>query len=219
MNGAGLPIYILISLLTGYLLGSIPFGFIVGKALGVDIRKQGSGNIGATNVLRTLGKKWGVLVFTLDALKGLAAVLVVQRVFGIDLAPPGVCHLNQAQAGILAGVGCILGHNFPVWIGFKGGKGIATSAGVLMGLAPLATLIALTAWVSFFYLTRYVSLASIIAAALLPTVAGILQWSSRGSLDAVFWFAAVAAVLAIWRHRPNIKRLIAGTEHRFEKKK
>ena len=210
MNGHGLPFILLVSLLGGYLAGSIPFGFIVSRARGVDIRKHGSGNIGATNVLRTLGKKWGVLVFTLDFLKGLAAALLATWFAGPDLA---------ARMGILAGVGCILGHNYPVWLGFKGGKGIATSAGVLFGLAPLATAIALTVWTASFFATRYVSLASIIAAATLPTMAGILQWVQRGSLDAVFWFAAIAAVLAIWRHRPNIRRLLDGTEHRFEKKK
>ena len=219
MNSPNLLVSVLLTALGGYLLGSIPFGFIVGKLCGVDIRKQGSGNIGATNVLRTLGKKWGVLVFTLDALKGLAAGLLAQWIFRIDLAPPGVTHLAAANAGILAGVGCILGHNFPVWLGFKGGKGIATSAGVLLGLAPLATLIALTVWVTMFYASRYVSLASIIAAATLPTVCGLLQWFGRGSVDAIFWFATIAATLAIWRHRPNIQRLLAGTEHRFEKKK
>jgi len=218
MTGASLLIPVLVSLIPGYLLGSIPFGFVVGKALGVDIRKQGSGNIGATNVLRTMGRKWGVLVFTLDALKGLVAVLAIERLIGIDTAVAGP-HLSEAQAGILAGVGCILGHNFPVWLGFKGGKGIATSAGVLLGLAPLATILALTVWVLTFYGTRYVSVASIVAAATLPTLIGIQQWIWRGRLDVVFWFAAVAAVLAIGRHRPNIQRLLAGTEHRFERKK
>ena len=219
MTGSSLLIQVLLSVVPGYLLGSIPFGFVVGKALGVDIRKQGSGNFGATNVLRTLGKKWGVLVFTLDAFKGLAAVLAIQHLVGVDAAATPAGYLSIAQAGILAGVGCILGHNFPVWLGFKGGKGIATSAGVLLGLAPLATILALTVWVLTFYGTRYVSVASIIAAATLPTLIGLFQWFGRGALDPVFWFAAVAATLAIWRHRPNIERLLAGTEHRFERKK
>lgn len=212
MTGVGLLISVLLSFVPGYLLGSIPFGFVVGKALGVDIRKQGSGNIGATNVLRTMGRKWGVLVFILDALKGLAAVLLIERFVG---GP----HLSVAATGIIAGVGCILGHNFPVWLGFKGGKGIATSAGVLLGLAPLATILALTVWALTFYGTRYVSVASIVAAATLPTLIGIQQAVWRGSFDAIFWFAVVAAALAIWRHRPNIQRLLAGTEHRFEKRK
>ena len=211
MNGSGLIFASLFALLAGYLPGSIPFGFLVAKALGVDIRTQGSKNIGATNVLRVLGKKWGILVFTLDFLKGVVAVLVAQRLFG------GAQF--TAQAGIVAGIGCILGHNYPVWLGFKGGKGIATSAGVLIALTPLATVIALTVWVLMFVATRYVSVASIIAAATLPTAAGILQWTLRGSVDAIFWFALIAAVLAILRHRPNIQRLIAGTESRFEKKK
>jgi len=210
---------VFISALLGYLLGSIPFGLLVAQARGIDIRKHGSGNIGATNVLRTLGKKWGVLVFVLDAIKGLAAVLLAERFFGIDLSPPGVFHLSAAQTGIVAGIACILGHNFPVWLRFKGGKGVATSAGVILGLVPLAVLAALLIWVAVFYGTRYVSLASIAAAFAIPVAVGIQLRMNGKPFDSLFWFSIVVAAMAVWRHRPNIQRLLAGTENRFERKK
>src|SRR5215210_5065596 len=117
-----------------YLLGSIPFGLIVGRMRGIDIRQHGSGNIGATNVLRVLGKPWGIPVFFLDAAKGAAAVLIAQHL--------GRGHgIPEAAAGILGAICCILGHNFPIWLGFKGGKGIATSAGVLIGMLPIAAVV------------------------------------------------------------------------------
>ena len=203
-----------ISVVIGYLLGSIPFGLLVGKARGIDIRKHGSGNIGATNVVRTLGRNWGVGVFILDVLKGAAAVQLAQRL-DIDLAPPGVFHPSLNVIGIVAGLACILGHNYPAWLGFKGGKGVATSAGVLVGLMPLAAAIGLLVWVISYYSSRYVSLASILAAVALP----IIVWGLEREANSLFWFSLVISTLAIWRHRANIQRLIAGTEHRFEKKK
>jgi glycerol-3-phosphate acyltransferase PlsY len=216
----------ILSACVGYFLGSIPFGLFVGKAKGVDIRQHGSGNIGATNVSRTLGKKWGILVFLLDMLKGLAAVLLVKliyssffggatgdeaRAYSEELVAVGV----PVYLGIVAAVFCILGHNFPVWLGFKGGKGVATSAGVLLGLMPIAGVVSFLVWLLFFYTTRYVSVASIIAAVSIP----ITVWVTERSFGGLFWFALVVAGLAIWRHRPNIQRLLAGTENRFEKKK
>ncbi|MEI6352229.1 MAG: glycerol-3-phosphate 1-O-acyltransferase PlsY [Verrucomicrobiota bacterium] len=203
-----------ISVLIGYLLGSIPFGFLVGKARGIDIRKHGSGNIGATNVVRTLGKNWGVFVFILDVLKGAAAVQLAQRL-DINLAAPGVFHPSVNVIGIVAGLACILGHNYPAWLGFKGGKGVATSAGVLVGLMPAAAGIGLLVWVISYYSSRYVSLASIIAAVSLP----VIVWALEREANSLFWFSLVISTLAIWRHRSNIQRLLAGTEHRFEKKK
>jgi len=204
------------SALLGYLLGSIPFGLLAAALCGIDIRKHGSGNIGATNVLRTLGKKWGIPVFALDLLKGAAAVQAAQRLFiGIGAG----WHPSAAGLGIVAGIACILGHNFPIWLGFKGGKGVAASAGVLLGLAPLAVVAAMAAWLAVFYLSRYVSLASIVAALVVPAAVWAVSHLEGRPLDAIFWTSLVVAALALWRHKSNIQRLMAGNEHRFEKKK
>ena len=220
---------VFIAIVTGYLLGSIPWGYVVGKWHGVDIRQHGSGNIGATNVFRTLGRKWGVLVFVLDALKGALAVRFAMD--GLAAAPhTGWFSLNIAHSwaafrvdqvpcdqflGILAGLGCFLGHCFPVWLGFKGGKGVAVGAGILFGLTPLVAVLGLTVWGVAFQLTRYVSLASVLAALSLPLFARLLDRQS----GVIFWFCTVISALSIWRHRGNIQRLLAGTESRFEKKK
>lgn len=212
----------LVSALLGYFLGSIPFGLLVGKMRGIDIRQHGSGNIGATNVSRTLGKKWGIFVFALDALKGFVAVRVAERwiapIYG-GLGESGEASSLIVQLGITAAVACIIGHNFPIWLKFKGGKGVATSAGVVFGVVPIAALTALVSWVIVFYSTRYVSLASMVAGVVIPLTVLVLEWQARQPLDGRFWFAVVVAVLALWRHRPNIQRLLAGTENRFEKKK
>lgn len=196
-----------------YLLGSIPFGLIAGRMRGIDIREHGSRNTGATNVVRVLGKKIGIPVFLLDAGKGVAAVLVAQhlaRGSGI----PG------ASAEIMGAICCILGHNFPIWLGFKGGKGIATSAGVLIGMLPLAALGSFLMWLAVFYACRYVSIASIAASLTVPLVVMlqlVFMWKQGGW--PYFYFALVVGLLAIWRHRANIKRLLNGTEPRFEKKR
>jgi glycerol-3-phosphate acyltransferase PlsY len=206
------------SVLLGYLLGSIPFGLLVARGCGIDIRRHGSGNIGATNVLRTLGKKWGFLVFALDALKGVAAVLLAERFLGMQVAASSEASnalaLTPVQLGIISGLACVLGHNFPVWLKFKGGKGVATTAGVLIGLLPMAALMAFGAWLVVFYSTRYVSVASIVAAIVIP----ISVWLIEQQVNTLFWFSVAVAVLGIWRHRSNIQRLMAGTESRFEKK-
>lgn len=198
-----------LSILTGYLLGSFPSGFVVGKCRGIDIRQHGSGNIGATNVVRTLGKKWGVLVFALDVIKGILGVRLAIALFGT-----GGDTLVGLPPGLWAGFGCFLGHCFPVWLGFKGGKGVAVGAGILIGLIPWVAVIGLSLWGIFFKLTRYVSLASLIAAVSLPVTTSILY-----GVGAYFWFTLVLSLIAIWRHRSNIQRLVAGTESRFEKKK
>lgn len=204
----------LVSVLAGYLLGSIPWGYVVGKCRGVDIRQHGSGNIGATNVFRTLGRNWGVLVFALDVIKGILAVQFAMK----WLAPtptPGEWLTVPDNLGILAGLGCFLGHCFPVWLGFKGGKGVAVGAGILIGLAPAVAGIGLAIWAVVFKLSRYVSLASVTAAISLP----IILWLLHRQIGAIFWFTLLISLLAIWRHRTNIQRLLAGTESRFEKKK
>ncbi len=190
-----------------FLLGSIPTGYLVARAKGVDIRRHGSGNIGATNVFRTLGKPLGVLVFFLDALKGSVAVWLALRFGGASAWP-----------AIFASVAAIAGHNYTPWLGFKGGKGIATSAGVLVALMPWAVLAIAAVWCAVFFATRYVSLASICAAAALPLAVGGLWLCGCGGNGPLLGFSGLLASLAIWRHRSNIERLMAGTEHRFERK-
>ena len=196
-----------------YLIGSIPFGYLAGRLCGVDIRTKGSGNIGATNALRVLGKKWGYTVFLLDFLK---AWLPVKLALGWGIA----LMVHPASApGALAGLCALLGHSFPVWLGFKGGKGIASSAGVMVGLFSLAVfLVCLGMWLLLFTVTRYVSIASIVAAVSLPVAVGILVFLHRADWLG-FTVSVVMAFLAIWRHRSNIVRLRAGTEPRFERKK
>lgn len=196
-----------------YLIGSIPFGYLAGRLCGIDIRTKGSGNIGATNALRVLGKKWGYSVFLLDFLK---AWLPVKLALGWGIAL--MVHLASAP-GALAGLCALLGHSFPIWLGFKGGKGIASSAGVMVGLFSLAVfLVCLGMWLLLFTVTRYVSIASIVAAVSLPAAVGILVLLHRADWLG-FTVSIVMAALAIWRHRSNIVRLRAGTEPRFERKK
>jgi len=198
---------LILSTVLAFLLGSIPTGYLVARAKGVDIRQHGSGNIGATNVFRTLGKPLGVLVFFFDALKGFAAVWLAARFGGASAWP-----------GILAAVAAIAGHNYTPWLGFKGGKGIATSAGVLIALMPRAVLAIALVWFAVFFATRYVSLASISAAAALPAAVGALWFYGCGGSAPLLGFSVLIAALAIWRHRSNIERVMAGTEHRFDRK-
>ncbi|MEI6713598.1 MAG: glycerol-3-phosphate 1-O-acyltransferase PlsY [Verrucomicrobiota bacterium] len=226
-------------LIPAYLVGSIPFGLIVGRLKGIDIRQHGSGNIGATNVWRTLGPKWGGTTFLLDAGKGFLAVRLASELAMARVTLP-VPDDYLAYAEAFAGLACIIGHSFPVWLRFSGGKGVATSLGVILSIMPpIASLIVLVVWVLVFAISRYVSLASIAAAVSLPATMAILyynQWRSSHSgirisvIDApnsisgidspvTLAFASAAAFLVIRRHRDNIKRLIAGTENRFGKKK
>src|SRR5213595_3894307 len=153
-------------LLGSYLLGSIPFGYLAGRLQGIDIRQAGSCNVGATNVVRLLGKRYGYPVFALDVLKGFAAVKISMLM--ATGRPP---EWNSPEIfGILAAMSSVLGHLYPPWLKFKGGKGVATSAGALLALTPVATLIGVAIWAIVFWLTRYVSLASITAAVVLPIV-------------------------------------------------
>jgi len=197
-----------------YLLGSFPSGYLVAKSQGIDIRQHGSKNIGATNVLRVMGKKWGYLVFFCDAFKGFLAVWLSMR-----LAPFG--SINSTVAGVIAAILCILGHNYTFWLGFRGGKGIATSGGVILALFPLIiVLIVALAWVAVFYWSKYVSLASICAAISLPVSLALLSpWIRVGNFWVLILFAILASGLAVWRHRANITRLMNGTESRFGNKK
>jgi glycerol-3-phosphate acyltransferase PlsY len=211
------PVLFLLTVIAvaAYFLGTIPFGLLISRARGIDIRQHGSGNIGATNVWRVLGKKWGLLTFFCDAAKGWLAVWAGLR---WAVADPGVLG-DASLAGIVAALGCIVGHSFPVWLGFKGGKGVATSLGVLVGMMPLASAIVLGVWLVVFLLWRYVSLASIAAALALPTVVLALLSSGRLSGQANLYFACVAGALVVRRHRENITRLLQGTENRFGRSK
>lgn len=204
----------LIAVGVGYLLGSCPNGYLVARARGIDIREHGSGNIGATNVLRVLGKKWGYLVFALDALKGFAAVRIAFAV-GVALMSGTA---QRDMIGIAGGLACILGHTFPVWLHFRGGKGVATSAGVLLGLMPLAVFSVLAVWLLLFQFTRYVSVASIGAAAALPLfVAAYLRLELLTGAS-LLPFSILIAGVVIWRHRSNMQRLLHGKEERFGQK-
>ncbi len=197
-----------------YLLGSIPFGYLAGRLAGIDIRNCGSGNVGATNVIRTLGKSYGYPVFALDLLKGFGAVKM-----SILIATRVQSEWNSPEMfGIVAAISSVLGHSFPVWLRFKGGKGVAASAGALLALAPVAALIGVAIWILTFWLTRYVSVASIAAAAALPLIILITTWLSRTTGKLLLYSSVCLASVVIWRHRSNLSRLMRGTEPRFTRK-
>lgn len=203
----------ILTAVAAYLLGSIPTGFLVAKSRGIDIRTVGSGNIGATNVLRILGKPAGAAVLLTDAFKGWLAVAVAAH-FICLWACPSPSQQTHEWFKLVAGTFAILGHNFTCWLNFKGGKGIATSAGVVLALVPLGLLIILVTWIVVFALSRYVSLASIAAAAVLPF--GV--WLTGQSTTMIVVTGALSA-LAIYKHKANIQRLLNGTESRFGRKK
>jgi len=205
-------------MLGSYLVGAIPFAWLLGLMRGLDIRKVGSGNIGATNLGRAAGRFWGLLGFLLDLLKGAAPMLAAGTYFGwigdVNLSPV------SAWQWLLIGVAAILGHVYPVYLGFRGGKGVATSFGVLLGVWPYLTLPALAGlltWLLFASALRYVSLASVIAAAALPCYVALAAACSSGRADP-FPFLAVTslmAILVIVRHRGNLLRLWRGTENKL----
>lgn len=201
-------------LVASYFLGSIPFGYLAGEIAGVDVRKAGSGNVGATNVLRVLGKPYGYAVFALDFLKGLGAVkisvLIATRVRP-EWGSPEIF-------GIVAAASAVIGHCFPLWLKFRGGKGVATSAGALFGLMPLAMLVSVAIWILIFWLTRYVSLASVIATAALPIVIAIVTRLNESYGKALFYSSLCIAAVVIWRHHSNLSRLMRGREPRFTRK-
>ncbi len=192
-----------------YLIGSLPTGYLAGLARGVDIRTAGSGNIGATNVFRVLGTAAGIAVLAVDGAKGFAAArwvpLLAEECF------PGAAADNLALA---AGAGAVLGHVYTCWLKFQGGKGIATSAGVGFAWAPWACGVTLAVWGVLFVSTRYVSVASIAAAVLLPVMVWVFHYGSKMTI-----VMTALAVLAIYKHRTNIRRLLAGTENRAWGKK
>ena len=192
-------LYLLAALLFGYLLGSIPFGLIFTRMAGLgDVRKIGSGNIGATNVLRTGRKGLAAATLLADALKGTAAVIV-----GAQWGP---------QFAIMAALGAFLGHLFPVWLGFKGGKGVATFIGVLIGLKPLAALIFCLIWLGVAFASKYSSLSALVASAAAPIVLWLLGEPGMAGI------AAILGALLWWKHSENISRLLAGTEGKIGQK-
>jgi glycerol-3-phosphate acyltransferase PlsY len=199
--------------LGSYLLGSIPFGYLAGKFAGINIRTFGSGNVGATNVVRVLGKKYGYPVFVLDFLKGFGAVRISML---MATCPPHQWNSPEIF-GIAAAISCVIGHSYPLWLKFKGGKGVATSAGALFALAPIAGFIGVAIWILTFLVTRYVSVASVTAAVALPIVIFSVSWRDENA-KAIFYFSVCLAAVVIWRHRSNLSRLVRGTEPRFTRK-
>lgn len=208
-NGTHTAIAMVAVAVAAYLIGSIPFGFLVAKSKGVDIRTVGSRNIGATNVFRTLGKGPGILTFLLDVLKGYVSAALLP-LLAAHLVPGMEC--DPANIRLIGGLFAVLGHTWSVFLGFKGGKGVATSAGMLIGIAPAAVAIAFGGWVVVFLLSRYVSAASILAAALLAT----LMWLPAFYVNALTaTLLTCLALTVIIRHHANIGRLLKGTESRF----
>ena len=226
--------------LIAFIMAATPFGLILGRILkGIDIREHGSGNIGTTNVFRILGKGPGITCLILDILKGFIPVLLAINLlqFG-DREPiphltfldslrqtlPATQQLFVQTIHVLTALFAILGHNYSPWLAFKGGKGIATSAGVLIALMPFAIIILIIIFLIVFLISRYVSLASIISAASLPFLTLWGSWHHGRIQDGtwnipLFIFSLVIGALAIWKHRSNIQRLRNGTENRFSKKK
>ena len=189
--------------LGAYLIGSIPFGYLLARFWkGIDIRQYGSGNIGATNVWRTLGKGPGVVVLLLDLLKGATAVLLAKQLENSDVA------------ALAAALAVMSGHSWPIWLGFKGGKIIAAGAGAILAIAPIPLLLAFLIFVLVVAISRYVSLGSILAAVSLPIWMAVLHYNHTMIL-----FSVLVAAFAVWRHSTNIKRLLQGTESKIDKKK
>jgi glycerol-3-phosphate acyltransferase PlsY len=214
-----LPNQLLILIPIAYLMGSVPFGLIVGLAKGIDPRAAGSGNIGATNVGRLLGGKYFALVFVLDMLKGLLPMLAAGFTLHWRASSP-----VQYILWLLVGFGAITGHMFSIFLRFKGGKGVATGAGVALGLFPYYTIpavVALLAFLGVFRVSKIVSLASITGAVVFPVayvlIGLILGWDVVGTQLPLLIFALLLCSLIVYRHRSNIARLRAGTESRFEK--
>jgi glycerol-3-phosphate acyltransferase PlsY len=222
---------LLASAVLGYLLGSLPFGYVVARAHGVDIFREGSGNPGATNVKRVLGEKFGAkgkragnLVFVLDALKGALAAgwallwhTEVSVTYDLsDWGLPGIGHIAGSDwrlVGLAGLVAAVLGHSFSIFTRFKGGKGVATTAGGILVLVPVSCLVGAVVWVVTFYATRYVSLGSILAAVAVPAASWL-----RGNPLAINLVVTALGLFVIIRHRENIRRLLAGTENKFIRK-
>ena len=201
----GISITLLSIPVAAYLLGSIPFGLILARLFGgTDVRKQGSGNIGATNVARVVGPLAGILTLALDAAKGAVAVLIAERLSN-----------DSATWMMIAAIAALLGHCYPIWLNFKGGKGVATAAGIFLVLSPLAFLGSITLFLLVAIFWRYVSLASLSAAAAMPLLIYLL-WAPHHAPPPVITFGTLAvALLIVYKHDANIQRLVQGEEPKF----
>ena len=200
------PLALSLLVLAAYLLGAIPNGLLLARLKGVDLQKVGSGNIGATNVFRCVGKGWGVLAFVLDAVKGFVPAFFFPRL--LESAPPWL--------SLACGVAAVAGHNWPVWLKFKGGKGVSTSAGMLLGIAPAAVGIGFAVFALAVALTRWVSLGSILAAVAVPAA---YLWMNGADNRLLAGALVLMGALVIVKHRANVKRLLNGTEPRIVGKK
>jgi glycerol-3-phosphate acyltransferase PlsY len=183
-------------IIASFLLGSIPFGYLIARLKGIDIRRHGSGNVGATNVARVLGKKYGVLVYILDFLKGFIPTFIAVKCFGLN-----------SWVTVAVGLASILGHMFSPFLGFRGGKGVATASGVLFAISPLLGFIALALWLLVYKKSGYVSLASIVSAFATVYVAGML-----GFPQPILLLVGLSAVLILVKHKSNVERLLEGRE-------
>jgi glycerol-3-phosphate acyltransferase PlsY len=197
----------LIVFVLSYLLGSIPWGLLLGKLAGHDIRQEGSRNIGATNLWRVCGWKLGLTGFVLDFAKGLAAVLAIGGMAATILPYP--------YHGILAAVGAVLGHNFPVWLRFRGGKGVATSAGAVAGLMPLPFAVAIASFIITVAVSRYISLGSMLASVVLVIACLLLLPEPFGANLPLLVLTVLLSAMLLFRHRQNFARILNGTENRF----
>lgn len=194
--------------LSGFALGALPFGLWVGRSRGIDLRQHGSGNLGATNVYRTLGPRLGLAVFALDAGKGVAAVVVARALAGAAL--PG----GASAAGLLGAIAAVLGHSFTPFAGFRGGKGAATAAGAMLAATPAASSVALAGFIAAVAATRRISVGSLVAAVLLPLGLWLLPFAWQGNFAA--WTGTMVGVLIVLRHLPNLRRLLRGEEPAFD---
>ena len=199
--------YFLFSFLIGFFAGAIPFGFLIAKYKGIDIRKKGSGNIGFSNVFRVVGKPEGIIVLMFDVAKGLIPVILLGKYYGYYF-------------GMVAGISAMLGHIFTPFLKFKGGKGVATGLGVFIGLAPFSALFAFLVWLIVVVISRYISLGSIIAAIFLPVFIYTSRFLGRNEYNIVLEvLTIIVCILVIIMHRQNIKRLLRGEERRFTLKR
>jgi acyl phosphate:glycerol-3-phosphate acyltransferase len=202
----------LLIVVLSYLIGSIPWGYLFARSKGIDIRQHGSGNIGAANVLRVMGKKWGYLVFLCDFFKGFLSVKLGSLIAAFFL-------VNLVLGSVIAAIACVLGHDYPIWLGFKGGKGIATLAGAVLVLFPPLVFVSFgVIWIAVFLIGRYTSLASISAAVALPISVPLIVAKTETDFLLLVCFSVLMGALVIWRHRSNIVRLLNGTENRFGRK-
>ena len=200
------PLLLSLLMAAAYLMGSIPCGLLIARLKGVDLQKVGSGNIGATNVYRCVGKAWGVAAFVLDAVKGFVPAFVFPRL--MESAPPWL--------GLACGIAAVAGHNWPVWLKFKGGKGVSTSAGMLLGIAPAAVGVGFAVFALTVALTRFVSLGSILAAIAVPAA---YLWMNGAENRLLAGALVVMGALVIFKHRANVGRLLRGIEPRIVGKK